>query len=90
MAVASAYVIRESGRHGSARRTGSGRKDETSRETRLAPSFGRAVTVQGGLPVPVTTPGHGTAYDIAGRGIARTGSTEQAFAIACRMGSVGR
>lgn len=49
--------------------------------------FGRAVTVQGGLPVPVTTPGHGTAYEIAGRGVARTGSTEQAFAIACRMGA---
>jgi 4-hydroxythreonine-4-phosphate dehydrogenase len=49
--------------------------------------FGRAVTVQGGLPVPVTTPGHGTAYEIAGRGIAKTGSTEQAFVIACRMGA---
>ena len=52
--------------------------------------FGRAVTVQGGLPVPVTTPGHGTAYEIAGRGIAKTGSTEQAFAIACRMGASRR
>ena len=52
--------------------------------------FARAVTVQGGLPVPVTTPGHGTAYDIAGQGVARTGSTEQAYAIACRMGASRR
>ena len=30
--------------------------------------FSRGVTVQGGLPIPVTTPAHGTAYDIAGQG----------------------
>ena len=30
--------------------------------------FDRGVTVQGGLPFPVTTPAHGTAFDIAGRG----------------------
>ena len=28
--------------------------------------FERGVTVQGGLPIPITTPAHGTAYDIAG------------------------
>ena len=28
--------------------------------------FDRGVTVQGGLPVPITTPAHGTAFDIAG------------------------
>ena len=50
--------------------------------------FGRGVTVQGGLPIPVTTPGHGTAYDIVGRGIAGLESTRQAFHIACRMGTL--
>ncbi len=29
--------------------------------------FDRGVTVQGGLPVPITTPAHGTAFDIAGK-----------------------
>ena len=31
--------------------------------------FERGVTLLGGLPIPITTPAHGTAYDIAGRGI---------------------
>lgn len=46
-------------------------------------SFGRGVTVLGGLPVPVTTCGHGTAYDIAGQGVAKVDSFNNAFAI-CR------
>ena len=32
--------------------------------------FERGVTVQGGLPIPITTPAHGTACDIVGRGVA--------------------
>ena len=48
--------------------------------------FERGVTVQGGLPIPVTTPAHGTAYDIAGQGIANVGATQNAFNLACRMG----
>lgn len=52
--------------------------------------FSRGVTVQGGLPVPITTPAHGTAYDIVGRGTAEVGATWQAFNIACRMGAVQR
>lgn len=48
--------------------------------------FSRGVTVQGGLPIPITTPAHGTAYDIAGRGRANVDATWQAFLIACRMG----
>jgi 4-hydroxythreonine-4-phosphate dehydrogenase len=48
--------------------------------------FSQGVTVQGGLPVPITTPAHGTAYDIAGRGVANVTPTVNAFAIACRMG----
>jgi len=52
--------------------------------------FSRGVTVQGGLPVPITTPAHGTAYDIADKGRADVGATWQAFQIACRMGSAYR
>ncbi len=47
--------------------------------------FERGVTVLGGLPIPITTPAHGTAFDIAGRGIANVEATAQAFAIACAM-----
>ncbi len=52
--------------------------------------FGRGVTVLGGLPVPVTTPAHGTAYDIAGSGTARLASTLHAFRIAAQMGRRAR
>jgi len=48
--------------------------------------FSQGVTVQGGLPVPMTTPAHGTAYDIAGLGKANVDATANAFAIAARMG----
>jgi len=49
--------------------------------------FERGVTVQGGLPIPITTPAHGTAYDIAGSGCANVNATYQAFLIAARMGT---
>ena len=49
--------------------------------------FERGVTVQGGLPIPVTTPAHGTAYDIAGQGVANVGAMKNAFDLACRMGA---
>lgn len=52
--------------------------------------FSRGVTVQGGLPIPITTPAHGTAYDIAGLGKANPQATWQAFQIACRMGAAHR
>ncbi len=48
--------------------------------------FKQGVTVQGGLPIPITTPAHGTAFDIAGQGKADVGPTRNAFTIACRMG----
>jgi 4-hydroxythreonine-4-phosphate dehydrogenase len=48
--------------------------------------FSRGVTVQGGLPIPITTPAHGTAFDIAGKGSANVGAIAQAFQIACKMG----
>jgi 4-hydroxythreonine-4-phosphate dehydrogenase len=47
--------------------------------------FQRGVTVQGGLPIPITTPAHGTAFDIAGKGKAHPGAMRQAFDMACRM-----
>lgn len=52
--------------------------------------FSQGVTVQGGLPVPITTPAHGTAYDIAGLGKANVDATANAFQIACRMGRAYR
>jgi 4-hydroxythreonine-4-phosphate dehydrogenase len=48
--------------------------------------FDRGVTVLGGLPVPICTPAHGTAYDIAGKGIANVEATRRAFHLACKMG----
>jgi len=47
--------------------------------------FDRGVTVQGGLPIPVTTPAHGTAFDIAGQGVAEIGAIRAAFDILCDM-----
>ena len=47
--------------------------------------FHRGVTVQGGLPVPVATPAHGTAFDIAGKGAANPGATFAAFEVVRRM-----
>ncbi len=49
--------------------------------------FSNGVTVQGGLPVPITTPAHGTAYDIAGKGQADGHAMFNAFEIAARMGA---
>lgn len=48
-------------------------------------SFDGGVTVQGGLPVPISTPAHGTAFDIVGKNIAGVSSTQNAFDIAVRM-----
>ena len=48
--------------------------------------FDRGVTVLGGLPVPICTPAHGTAYDIAGKGTANVEATRRAFLLACEMG----
>ena len=47
--------------------------------------FDRGVTVQGGIPFPVTTPAHGTAFDIAGTGTADAKAMTAAFDIACNM-----
>lgn len=48
--------------------------------------FDQGVTVQGGLPVPIATPAHGTAYTIVGQGVAHLGPTRRAFEIATNLG----
>ena len=53
-------------------------------------SFGQAVNVTLGLPFVRTSPDHGTALDIAGRGIARPDSMALAMRWAARMASAGR
>ncbi|KAF4467978.1 4-hydroxythreonine-4-phosphate dehydrogenase [Fusarium albosuccineum] len=48
-------------------------------------SFDGGVTVQGGLPIPVATPAHGTAFDIVGKNLASVTSTQNAFNTAVTM-----
>lgn len=48
-------------------------------------SFGGAVNVTLGLPFPRTSPDHGTALDIAGRGIADPSSMIEAMLLAARI-----
>jgi len=47
--------------------------------------FDKGVTMMGGLPFPLCTPAHGTAYDIAGRGIADVGASREAVLLAAKM-----
>ena len=49
--------------------------------------FDRGVTIAAGLPIPVATPAHGTAFDIAGRGKANPRAMRKAFDVVCRMAS---
>jgi 4-hydroxythreonine-4-phosphate dehydrogenase len=48
--------------------------------------FDKGVTLLGGFPVPICTPAHGTAYEIAGKGVANVGATREALLLAARMG----
>jgi 4-hydroxythreonine-4-phosphate dehydrogenase len=47
--------------------------------------FDQGVTLLGGYPFPICTPAHGTAYDIAGKGIANVGAARAALLLAARM-----
>ncbi len=47
--------------------------------------FDRGVTLIGGFPFVVATPAHGTAYDIAGKGLANPGATIKALELAARL-----
>ncbi|MBA2945789.1 4-hydroxythreonine-4-phosphate dehydrogenase PdxA [Streptomyces himalayensis] len=49
--------------------------------------FDGGVTVAGGLSVPICTPAHGTAFDVVGKGIATTGSIQNAFDLAVKIGA---
>ncbi|MBP6943687.1 MAG: 4-hydroxythreonine-4-phosphate dehydrogenase PdxA [Candidatus Omnitrophica bacterium] len=44
-----------------------------------------SINVTLGLPFPRTSPGHGTAFDIAGKGIAGSGPMEESIKLAARM-----
>ncbi|MHA1254382.1 MAG: PdxA family dehydrogenase [Promethearchaeota archaeon] len=48
-------------------------------------NFEAAVTILAGLGCPITTPAHGTAFDIAGKGVANPNAMEQAIIIASRI-----
>jgi 4-hydroxythreonine-4-phosphate dehydrogenase len=47
--------------------------------------FNRGVTVSAGLDTVFTTPAHGTAFDIVGRGVATTGALEHAVRLGARL-----
>ena len=47
--------------------------------------FEQGITIAGGLPAPIITCAHGTAYDIAGKGIVKTSAFENAVKMAARM-----
>lgn len=47
--------------------------------------FERGVTISGGMPVPIVTCSHGSAYDIAGKNIVDPTSLENAMKMTCRM-----
>jgi len=48
-------------------------------------SFGSAVNVTLGLPFPRTSPDHGTAIDIAGKGLADSGSMIEAIMLCAQI-----
>jgi 4-hydroxythreonine-4-phosphate dehydrogenase len=50
--------------------------------------FERGVTLHGGLPVPVATSASGSAFDIAGKGLARVGGLQHAFELCVRMAAL--
>ncbi len=43
------------------------------------------VSVLGGLPIPVTTPAHGTAFDIVGKNLANVEPARRAFLMVAEM-----
>jgi 4-hydroxythreonine-4-phosphate dehydrogenase len=53
-------------------------------------AFGRAVNVTLGLPIVRTSVDHGTAFDIAGRGVADAGSMIEAVLLAAQLAGQGQ
>ena len=52
--------------------------------------LGRGVTVIAGLPIPITTAGHGTAFDIAGKGVTPPSTGLAAAVDVCRQDAQAR
>ncbi len=52
--------------------------------------FSEGVTVPGGMPIPIATPAHGTAFDKVGKGTVDTKATENALAVCCGMSAQRR
>jgi len=52
--------------------------------------FDHGVTLHGGLPVPVATSASGSAFDIAGKGVANVQGLQRAFDLCVRMASAPR
>jgi 4-hydroxythreonine-4-phosphate dehydrogenase len=50
--------------------------------------FNRGVTVTAGLDTVFTTPSHGTAFDIVGQGVAKTGAIESAVQLAAQLAAM--
>jgi 4-hydroxythreonine-4-phosphate dehydrogenase len=51
--------------------------------------LGQGITLLAGFPLPIATPGHGTAYDIAGTGMARIDGLRGAVQLVARMMRTG-
>lgn len=47
--------------------------------------FNKGVTISGGLPIVITTCAHGTAFDIAGKGIVDPSAFEEALALGVKL-----
>lgn len=52
--------------------------------------FDQGVTVMAGLPNPVTTCSHGSAFDIAGKGIANPGAWGNSYGLVVKMAAVDK
>jgi 4-hydroxythreonine-4-phosphate dehydrogenase len=52
--------------------------------------FDQGVTLLGGMPFPILTPAHGSAYDIAGKGVANMGASHHALMLAARMSPLAK
>jgi 4-hydroxythreonine-4-phosphate dehydrogenase len=51
--------------------------------------FDRGITLIGRFPFPICTSAHGTAYEIAGKGIANLGASRAALLLAVEMATRG-
>ena len=52
--------------------------------------FDYGITVAGGMPYPIATPAHGTAYDIAGKNLAKPEAMKNAVRMVVRMANTNR